>query len=146
LDGGIGNENAVIAPQMPASGLIGQAVLHDESDGQGNHAMGVMGLGQGVVGHVRVEILAAVGAAMLGVNDVDVARPPGNQVSHVVKDSLARTVAETRLATERARPMREVVAALNDLGFGQIFGSRDALRDIRQILSGARHSKALLGR
>jgi hypothetical protein len=41
--------------------------------------------------------------------------------------------------------MGEVARALNDLGFGQIFGSRDAFRRIRQILSRARHDKALLG-
>jgi hypothetical protein len=41
--------------------------------------------------------------------------------------------------------MGEVSAAMNDLGFGQIFGARDAFRDIRQIQSGARHGKALLG-
>jgi len=145
LDGGVGNENAVIAPQVPTGGLIGQAVLHDESDGQRNHAMGVMGLGQGVVRHVRVEILAAPGAAMLGVNKVDVARATGNQVTHIVENSFAGPVAETRPVTIGTRPMREVAAALNDLGCGQIFGSRDAFRDVRQILSGSRHSKALLG-
>ena len=118
----------MIAPQVPAGGLIGQAVLRDESDGQSDDAMGVVGFGQGVVGHVRVEIVAAVGAAMLGVNDVNVARPTGNQVSHVVKDSFASTVAETGLATEGTRPVREVAAAMNDLGLGQIFGSRDPLR------------------
>ena len=42
-------------------------------------------------------------------------------------------------------PMAEVAAAMNDFGFRQIFGSRDAFRSIRQILSWARHSNALLG-
>src|SRR5438552_18044485 len=99
LDGGVGNENSMIAPQMPTCRLIRQAVLHDESHGQRNNAMGVVGLGQRVVGHVRVEILAAMGTAMLRVKDVDVARPPSNQVPNVVKDSFAGTVAKTRFAT-----------------------------------------------
>src|SRR5438046_3963970 len=93
--------------------------------------MRVLGFGQGVVGHVGVEILAAVGAAMLGVNEVEVARLAGNQVSHVMQDSCAGTVAETGLATNGARPRREVAAALNDLGLGQIFGSREAVGDVR---------------
>ena len=46
LDGGEGDKHPVIAPQMPTGGLIGQAVLHDESHGQGNDAMGVVGFGQ----------------------------------------------------------------------------------------------------
>ena len=58
LDGGEGNKHAVIAPQMPAGGLIGQAVLDDEAHGQGHDAMGVVGFGQRIVGHVRVEVLA----------------------------------------------------------------------------------------
>jgi len=33
LDGGEGDEDAVIPPQMPAGGLIGQAVLDDEPHG-----------------------------------------------------------------------------------------------------------------
>jgi hypothetical protein len=82
---------------------------------------------------------------MLGVNEVDVARATANQVPHVVKNTFAGPVAETRPVTIGTKPTREVAAALNDLGCGQIFGSRDAFRDVRQILSGSRHSKALLG-
>jgi len=81
---------------------------------------------------------------MLRVKNVDVAWPTGNQVANVVKDSIARAITKTRLATPGARPMCEVTAPLNDLGFGQIVGVRDAFRDVRQILSGG-HSKALLG-
>ena len=42
--------------------------------------------------------------------------------------------------------MRKVPSAANDLGFGQIFGSCDAFRGVRQILSGSRHGKVLLGK
>jgi hypothetical protein len=145
LDGGVGDENAMIAPQVPTGGLIRQAVLNHESHGQGNDAMRVMSLGQGVVGHVGVEMLAATGTAMLRVTKVDVAWPTGNQVAHVVEDASGCAAAKTGLATTRTRAMGEVAGAMNDLGFGQIFGSRDACRGIRQILSRARHDKALLG-
>jgi hypothetical protein len=84
-------------------------------------------------------------ATMLGVNEVDVARSTGNQVPNVVKNASARSAAETRFVTTRTRTMGEVSAAVNDLGFGQIFRARDAFRDIRQIQSRARHGKALLG-
>jgi hypothetical protein len=36
LDGGEGNRHPVITPQMPTGRLIGQAVLHDKSHGQGH--------------------------------------------------------------------------------------------------------------
>jgi hypothetical protein len=135
----------MIAPQVPAGDLIGQAVLHNESDGQRNDAMRVMSLGQRVVGHVRVEMFPARRATMLRVNEVDVARPTCNQIPNVVKNASPGSAAETRFVTTRTRAMGEVSAAINDLRFGQIFGSCDAFRDIRQILSGARHDKALLG-
>jgi hypothetical protein len=123
LDSGERDKDAVVAPQMPTGGLIGQAVLDDESHGQGDDAMDIMGLRHGVVGHVCVDVFAAAGAAMLGIHKVNVARAPGNQVSHVVMDSCASTAAETRLATGRPMPMAEFAAAMNDFGFRQIFGS-----------------------
>jgi hypothetical protein len=145
LDGGVGNKNSVVAPEVPAGGLIGQAVLHDEPHGQGNDAMRVVGFGQGIVGHVRVEVFATARATMLRVYEVNIVRPTRNQVAHVVQDASACSAAETRLVATRTGAMREVPGAMNDLGLGQIFGSRDAFRGIGQILSGARHSKALLG-
>jgi hypothetical protein len=145
LDGGVGNENAVIAPQVPTGGLIGQAVLDDESHRQGDDPMRVMGFGHGVVGHVRVEMFPAMRATMLGVNEVDVAWPTGNQIADVVQNPTAGSAPETRFVTTRTGTMGEIPAAMNNPGFGQIFGSRNAFRDIRQILSGAKHSKALLG-
>jgi len=45
----------------------------------------------------------------------------------------------------RTGTMGKVPAATDDLGFGQVFGSRDAFRSIRHVFSGARHGKALLG-
>jgi hypothetical protein len=82
---------------------------------------------------------------MLRVDEVDVAGPTGNQVADIMQDSSAGSAAKTGFATKRARSMREVPSAANDLGLGQIFGSRDAFRGVRQILSGSRHGKALLG-
>jgi hypothetical protein len=134
----------MIAPQVPAGGLIGQAVLNDQSDRQRNDAMRVMGLGQGVLGHVGVEVFPATRATMLRVHEVNSARPPGNQIAHVMEDASGCSAAKTGLATTRTRAMGEVAGAMNDLGFGQIFGSRDAFRGIRQLLSRARHDEALL--
>jgi hypothetical protein len=51
-DGGEGDEDAVVAPEVPTGGLIGEAVLDDESDGQGHDPMGVAGPGRGQVGHI----------------------------------------------------------------------------------------------
>jgi hypothetical protein len=58
---------------------------------------------------------------------VDVAWPTGDQIADIVKDSFAGTAAKTRLTTKPTWPMREVTAALNDLAFRQIFGTRDTV-------------------
>jgi hypothetical protein len=130
---------------MPAGGLIGQAILHDEAHGQGNDAMGVMGLGQGVVGHVCVEVLPTTGATMLGVHKVDVTWPTGHQIANVMQNSFARSAAKTGLATKGTRAMHEVPCAANDRWSGKIFRSRDAFGGVGQILSGSGHGKVLLG-
>jgi hypothetical protein len=135
----------MIAPQVPTGGLIRQAILDNKSHGERNDAVRVVGSGQGVVGHVRVEVFATARATVLRVNEVNIARPPGNQIAHVVQDASGCSAAETGLVATRTRAMREIPCAMNDLGFGQIFGSRDAFRGIRRILSRARHDKALLG-
>src|SRR5829696_3713001 len=69
LDGGVGDEDAVVAPQVPAGGLVRQAVLGDQADGQSLAAAGVQALGQSQVGQIGAEVAIAVGAAVLGVGD-----------------------------------------------------------------------------
>ena len=116
------------------------------SHGQRNDAMRVVSFGQGVVGHVRVEVFATTSAMMLRVGEVDVAGATGNQVSDVMQDASERAVSSATLATSRAWSMLVIVAALNDPCSGQILWFRNALGGIWRIPSWCRHSSALLGR
>jgi hypothetical protein len=50
LDGGVGDEDAVVAPKVPAGGLVGQAVFHHQTNSHPLDAAGVQALGQGQVG------------------------------------------------------------------------------------------------
>jgi hypothetical protein len=136
----------VVAPQVPTGGLIGQAILHDDAHGQGHDTMRVVRFGQGVIGHVCVEILAATSAVMLRIDKVDVAGATGNQVADVMQDARAHSISSTTLATARTWPMLVIVAALNELCSGQILWIRNAFGAIWRIASWSRHSKALLGR
>ena len=56
LDGGAGDEDAVVAPEVPGGRLVGQAVLGDQADGQILDAAGVLALGPGQVGQVGGEV------------------------------------------------------------------------------------------
>jgi hypothetical protein len=145
LDGGEGNKNPMIAPQVPAGGLIRQAVLDDEAHGQRNNAMGVAGFGQRVFGRVRREVATALGAVMLRVDEMEVTRSGGDQVPHVVKDAREDTVARAPFPTSRAVLVLEVAAAPNDLGFRQILRAGDTRGGVGQVCAGTRHGKALLG-
>jgi hypothetical protein len=146
LDGGVRDKNPVVAPKAPTGGMIRQAILHDDAHRQGNDAMRVVSFGQGVVGHVRVEILAATSAMMLRVDKMEVAGATGNQISDVMQDAREHAVSSATLATSRTWPMFVIVAALHDLCSGQIIWIGDAFGAIRKIPSGSSHSKALLGR
>jgi hypothetical protein len=135
----------MITPEMPACGLVRQAVLNNQSDRQRDDAMRVMGLWQGVLGHVGVEVFPTTRATVLRINQVNITWPPGNPIADVMENASGCSAAKTGFTTMRTRAMGEVAAAMNDLGFGQIFGSCDAFGGIRQILSRTRHDKALLG-
>ena len=75
----------MLSPEGPTGGAIRQAVLDDRSDGGVDDASCVVAAGVGEVGHVGVEILAARGAVMLRVDQDDIAGPPGERVTQVVK-------------------------------------------------------------
>ncbi len=130
---------------MPTGRLIGQAILHDQSHGQGNDAMRVMGLGQSVVRRVCVEDLAAHGAAVPRVDQMDVARPRRNQIAHVMQDARNHTVTKAALPTVRTRATLEVATALNDRRWWQIFWLGNTLGGVFNVLPGTRHGNALLG-
>src|SRR6516162_937938 len=107
--------------------------------------MRVVGLGRRVVGHVRVEALAALGAAVLRVNQFNITRPPVNQIAHVVQQSGAGAMSRTRPAALGTREVRIVATASNDSRLRQIFWTRDAFGGVWNVLSGTRHGNALLG-
>jgi hypothetical protein len=85
LDGGVGDEDAVVAPPVPAGGLVGQAVLGHQADGQPLDAAGVQALGQSQVGQIDAEVATAAGAAMPGVADDKIDGAAGAGVAQVVR-------------------------------------------------------------
>src|SRR3954451_9604629 len=85
LDGGVGDEDAMVAPQVPTGGLVGQAVFGHQADSHSLDAAGVQTLGQGQVGQIATEAATALGAAMLGVGDYQIDRVVGVGVAQVVQ-------------------------------------------------------------
>ncbi len=125
----------MIPPPVPTGGLIGQAILHDESHGQGNDVVGVARLGQGICGRVGVEEAVAVRAAVLRVNEFDIAGLPRNEVAEVMQHAGAGPIAKARLAAARPWETWIVAAAANGLCLWQIFRARDAFGGVWEILA-----------
>ena len=89
----------MVTPQVPTGRLVRQAVLHDEADRHGHNPMGIVSLGRGQVGHVGVEILAALAALVLRVGEMDFARPTVDQVAEVMQISGEKLVSPAAFAT-----------------------------------------------
>src|SRR5215813_11383370 len=104
LDRGVGDEGAMIAPEGPFGGALGEAVLDDQPDGRVDDPAGVMAAGVGQVGGVGVEVLAAAAAVVLRAEQDDVARPAGEGVTQVVEGAADDPIAGGAVTAPRAGP------------------------------------------
>ena len=145
LDGGERNEDPMVSPQMPTRGLIGQAVLDHQADGQGNDTVGVVGPRQGQVRHLSVEVLVAFGAMVNRIGEVDVMRTVCDQVSHIVQHPPCATVSIRTVPAVWAWLPSKISATLNDLWFRQVLDASDAFCGIGQVFAWSWHGRALLG-
>lgn len=87
LDRGVGDENPVVAPEVPRGRAVRQAVLHDQSDGHRADPMAVMAAGGGQVGGRGNEAMVTCRATVLGVPDGQVKRATRREIAEVVQDA-----------------------------------------------------------
>jgi hypothetical protein len=132
----------MVAPEMPGGGSIGQPVLDDQAHGQGDDPMRVATPGRGEVGHVGVEVGPTALAAVLGVDQMDVARPVAREAADVVEDAMPGAVAIAAAPAARAGPSAVVAGAPFDERRGEVLDASDPLRAVRDIISGS-HGSAL---
>jgi hypothetical protein len=133
----------MVAPEVPTGGLIGQAVLYHEPNGQGHDAMGVAGLGRGQVGHVRREIATAPGTVMLGIGDLDVAGPVPQRVAQIMQGAGEDPVPGAGLAALGTGPMLVVSTATDQLWGREHLRVGDAQSGVRRVDSRTKHDKIL---
>src|SRR5262249_24363396 len=139
LDGGVGDEDAVVAPQVPTGGLIGQAVFGDQTDGPLLHAAGVSAVTQGQVGDIDGEATATSEAAMPPERDTQANGGVGPSGPEVVQGARAHRIAAGAVAAARAGPRWPVATAPLDPRLGQVFDTRDALAAVGDILTWTSH-------
>jgi D-arabinose 1-dehydrogenase-like Zn-dependent alcohol dehydrogenase len=129
----------VLTPEGPTGTAIRQAVLDDQADSGVDDASGVVAAGIGQVGHVGVEILAALGAEMLRVDQDNVARSAGEGVAQIVESAACDVVAVGAMSAVWAGPPAIVAVLAGDLGLGQVVDACGALGGIGAVFSGCGH-------
>jgi len=142
---GEGDEDPVVAPEVPRGGPIRQPVLHDPSDGDGHHLVGVVTSRQDHIGRVSVAILAAAGAVMLRIGKVDLMGSPAHQVTQIVQEPFDAPQLVGSSAATRALAACVVAAAADDFGLRQVLDTRDALCHIGKVCTGSGHGHVLQG-
>jgi hypothetical protein len=85
LDGGKRDKDPVVAPEVPAGGTVGQAILDHEPHGEVHHAVGVLTAGWCQIGEVHVKVLATLRTVMLRIRDDKIPRTPHVEIPQVVQ-------------------------------------------------------------
>jgi hypothetical protein len=104
----MGDEDAVVAPEMPGCRPVRYPVLGDQADGQRDNPMGVVASRRGEVGQVGGEASPAAVTAVLGVDDAQVERPTTAQVAEVVQGASAQVIAIGGMPTAGAATAAKV--------------------------------------
>src|SRR5499427_9086061 len=139
-----GDEDAVIAPEVPTRGPVGQAVFDHEPYRQLNHAVGILTARWRQIGEVRLKVRAALRTVVLRIGDHEIPRTPQVEIPQVVQCPLVLLVAIGLVPTTRTR-LPEVVATVgDDLGLGQVCGCGDPSAWVGSILTWTEHRVALL--
>jgi hypothetical protein len=144
LNGGEGDKDALVPPEVPGGGLVGQTVLSDQADGHILDATGVLALGQGQIGQVGEEVTVAGTAVMLGISDDQIDGATRTRVTQVMQGTRSAGIASSTQAAVGATPGTEIAAALFDARLGQVGRGRNALGDIGDVLSRSKHGSTLL--
>jgi len=92
-----------------------------------------MGVGQGQIQHVGVEIVAAGRIVMLRVGDRQLARPSGHRVAQIVQRPLGRPQPVRPVSTPGAPASAIVARPPDDLRRGKIFNPLNAFGGVRHI-------------
>jgi hypothetical protein len=146
LDRGPRDKHPVVPPKVPTGRLIRQSVFDHQADGQGDHAMRVMGTRQGQIGHIGVEVFIALRAMVDRMGEVNDMRSARNQVSQIVQRPCGTAIPIGTVSAKWARLPSIISSAFDDFWLGQVLHARDALRSIRQIFAWSWHGMTLRSR
>src|SRR5262249_8176017 len=93
------------------------------------------------VSHVSVEILAAAGAIVLGIDQDQVAGPPGQGIAQVVEGASHQPITIGAMAAVWAGPPPVISALATEFGLGQVLDASDALGGVGSVFAGSWHGE-----
>ena len=101
-----------------------------------------MGVGQGQVEHVGVEIASAGGTAMLRIGHLKFSRPAGHRIAQIVQRPMGcpKPIRPASAPGTGASPV--IPRPSNDLGRGKVFDASHAFGGVGNIASRAIHDRA----
>jgi hypothetical protein len=144
LNRGPGDEDPVVAPQVPACRSIRQSVFDDHAYGRLLHAVRITTLRERQVGHVGVEGASAAAATVFGVGNHDVDRAAGAGIAEIMEGPGCHVTARRRASAARTGATPRVTSAALDMRRRQVLHPRDTFGGIRDIVARPIHNALLL--
>src|SRR5262245_23593046 len=146
LDGGKGDKDAVVTPEMPARWTVGQAILDHEPYRQIDHTMGVLTARGCQIGEVRLKVRAALRTIVLRIGDHEIPRTPHVEIPQVMQCPLVLLIPIGLITTTRTRLARVGATRRDDLWRWQVGNRGDAFGGIGSISPRTEHGCVLRDR
>src|SRR5215475_12394478 len=144
LDRGKRDKDAVVSPEVPTRGPVGQAVFDHQPYRQINHAVGVLTARWCQIGEVRAKVLATLRTVMLGIGHQQITRTPHIEIPQIMQRPMRLLVPIGLVPTARTRVPYVVATVGDDLRLGQVSGHRDPFARVGSGLTWTEHRGALL--
>src|SRR5215510_16480580 len=146
LDRREGDKDAVVAPEVPTRGPIGQAVLDHQPYRQIHHAVRVLTAGRGEIGEVRMKVFAALGTVVLRIRDHEITRTPHVEIPQVVQRSMELFVSIGLITTTWTRLSLVGPTVWDDLWRWQVCNRGNLFGGIGSIRTWTEHGWVLRAR
>src|SRR5215510_197825 len=144
LDRGKRDKDAVVAPEVPTRGPVGQAVFDHQPYRQIHHAVGVLSAGWRQVREVGGKVFATLRTVMLRIRDDQITRTPHVEIPQVMQRPLVLLVPIGGVTTTRTRVPQGVATIRDDLGRRQVCGQRDPFTRVGSVCTWTEHRVPLL--
>jgi len=134
----------MISPEVPTGLTIGQSVFGDNTNGEFDDGVGVMGVWCGEVRGVDVEVDFTFRTAVYGISEFDTDGPTFGRIAEMMEFSFSGPMFTAVVPTVGTGTFCVYFRAFFDDGLRQIVDVVDPFTGIGQIVTGTGHGRILL--